>query len=110
MNGRFILLATVLLSTVVLADVFPFDVARSYEVCLAKRPAEELYDMKADPWQVRNLANESGNAAIKRELQERLEKYLGETGDPRMRGENPFDFYPLRYRLKEPLVPRRPES
>ena len=33
-------------------------VARSYEACLAKRPAEEFYDMKADPWQMRNLAAE----------------------------------------------------
>lgn len=82
-------------------------VTRCFAACLAKRPGEELYDMKADPWQMRNLAEEPGSAEVKRGLRERLERYLGETGDPRMRGENPFDYYPLRYRLKEPLVPRR---
>jgi len=86
------------------------NVTRSFAACLAKRPGEELYDMKADPWQMRNLAAEPGHAATKRQLQERLEEYLRETADPRMRGENPFDYYPLRYRLKEPLVPRKPEA
>ena len=86
------------------------DVARSFEACLAKRPGEQLYDMKADPQQMRNLAAESGHGAIKRTLRERLEKYLGETDDPRIRGENPFDYYPLRYRLDKPLVPRKPEA
>jgi uncharacterized sulfatase len=83
------------------------DVAQSFEACLAKRPGEELYDIRADPWQMQNLAAESEHAVIKRELRERLQKYLRETGDPRTRGENPFDFYPLRYRLKKPLIPRR---
>ena len=86
------------------------NVQRSFEACLAKRPGEELYDMKADPWQMQNLVAEPNQAAIKRELLDHLEKYLRETDDPRTRGENPFDFYPLRYRLKEPLVRRCPET
>jgi N-sulfoglucosamine sulfohydrolase len=84
------------------------EAARSFEVCLGKRPGEELYDMKTDPHQMRNLATESAHAAIKSDLRERLEAYLRETDDPRMVGENPFDYYPLRYRLEKPLVPRRP--
>lgn len=81
--------------------------ARSFAACLAKRPGEELYDMEADPWQLQNLAAEPGHAATKRQLRERLQRHLRETADPRMRGENPFDYYPLRYRLEKPLVPRQ---
>ncbi len=66
--------------------------------------------MQADPWQVRNLATDPGHVALKCRLRERLEKYLRETDDPRSRGENPFDYYPYRYRQKEPLVPRKPEN
>ena len=66
--------------------------------------------MQADPWQLRNVATDPGHAAMKLRLRARLEKYLRETDDPRSRGENPFDYYPYRYRQKEPLVPRKPES
>ncbi len=82
-----------------------------YKLCLAKRPGEELYDMHADPWQVRNLASQPSSTAIKHKLRQRLDSYLHETGDPRASGENPFDYYPYRYAQKDkPLQPRRPEA
>ena len=58
-----------------------------------RRPAEELYDMGKDPHQLHNLAEDPRYAAAKRELKERLERYLTRNGDPRMRGETPWDHY-----------------
>ena len=78
------------------------------QACLNKRPGEELYDMQSDPWQLDNLAADPGYAEVKRRLRKRLEDYLRETDDPRMRGEKPFDYYPYRFLQKTPLVPRRP--
>ncbi len=83
------------------------DVSRAFQLCLAKRPREELYDMKMDRWQVKNLAVDSSYTTIKNRLRNQLNKYLTETNDPRIHGKNPFDFYPLRYRLKKPLVPHK---
>jgi len=60
-----------------------------------RRPAEELYDMQADPHQLRNLAEVEAHAAIKRELRARLQEFLKRQGDPRQRGETPWDEYPF---------------
>lgn len=81
-----------------------------FRLCLAKRPAEELYEMKTDRWQTKNLATDSNHAAIKNKLRKRLEKYLAETNDPRSQGKNPFDGYPLRYRFDPPLYPRKSKA
>ncbi len=86
------------------------NVLQSFRLCLAKRPGEELYDMKADRWQTKNLAVDSKYAAIKNKLRKRLEKYLAETDDPRSQGRNPFDSYPLRYRFKKPLFPPKSKA
>ncbi|MCP5113872.1 MAG: sulfatase-like hydrolase/transferase, partial [bacterium] len=58
-----------------------------------RRPAEELYDMERDPNQHHNLATEPSFAVVKRELKQRLERYLTRNGDPRMRGVTPWDNY-----------------
>lgn len=68
-----------------------------FELCFARRPAEELYDVQADPNQIRNLAGEEQHQATARRLREQLTAYLRETGDPRFGG-GPvrFDEYPYR--------------
>jgi arylsulfatase A-like enzyme len=55
-----------------------------YEYAFGKRPAEELYDLKADPDQVRNVAADPKYADARRELAGRLTKVLTDAGDPRL--------------------------
>jgi arylsulfatase A-like enzyme len=58
-----------------------------YDLAFAKRPSEELYDLKHDPDQVKNLATEPAFAAKKQELSARLMKILTEANDPRVTGD-----------------------
>lgn len=46
-----------------------------------KRPAEELYDLAADPWERRNLAAEPGQAKRLQELRGELDAWMAEQGD-----------------------------
>ena len=59
---------------------------RLYELGFGKRPVEELYDVKADPDNVVNLAEDPTYAETKQELWTRLERKLRESGDPRIEG------------------------
>ncbi|MCA8971851.1 MAG: heparan N-sulfatase, partial [Planctomycetes bacterium] len=71
--------------------------AKFYALCFAKRPRVELYDCAADPDQVRNLALAEEHAKTVTRLRSRLDAYLRETGDPRMKaGSCDFDSYPYR--------------
>ena len=59
------------------------------------RPAEELYDLRADPDCVRNIASDIGRGPHLRALRARLERALKAQGDPRMFGKGHiFDEYP----------------
>ncbi len=49
---------------------------------LRPRPAEELYDLDHDPWQLRNLAQDPSHAQVKADLAARLEAWMTETDDP----------------------------
>lgn len=57
-----------------------------FDLAFAKRPAEELYDLKSDPDQVKNLAADPAFAAKKRALADRLMKLLKDANDPRVTG------------------------
>ena len=56
------------------------------EWAVGKRPAEELFDLQADPGCLNNLALVSENAGLLSELRAELSSYLEETGDPRATG------------------------
>jgi arylsulfatase A-like enzyme len=56
---------------------------KHYQLCFAKRPAEELYDIQADPYQLTNLAANPEHAATLAGLKKRLTAYLKDTADPR---------------------------
>jgi arylsulfatase A-like enzyme len=69
--------------------------ARFYTLAFDRRPEEELYDLRKDPGQLRNVAGEPGYAAHKRRLRERLDRWMSETADPRARSDaDPWDRYP----------------
>jgi hypothetical protein len=66
-----------------------------HRLAFGMRPAEELYDLRSDPGQVKNVASLPDYADTKRNLSDRLEQYTRKTGDPRALGEDaPWDYYP----------------
>lgn len=62
------------------------DVKPLFDLAFGKRPAEELYDLKKDPFQMVNVADDLNYALEKSEIKERLINYLTETKDPRVVG------------------------
>jgi N-sulfoglucosamine sulfohydrolase len=58
-----------------------------YNYAFGKRPAEELYDLRADPDCLVNLASETAHEAKRAELADRLMGELRRTGDPRITGD-----------------------
>ena len=68
---------------------------RLYDLAFAKRPAEELYDLKQDPEQLENVAADPKYAGVRKQLADRLTELLRATGDPRaVGGGEKFDEYP----------------
>lgn len=70
-------------------------VKRQFELACAKRPGEELYDLRKDPDQLNNMAGAPDYAAVQKELASTLQSELAATGDPRaLGGSEVFDRYP----------------
>lgn len=69
---------------------------RAYELCFAKRPAEELYDLKQDPAQLHNVAADPEYAETLAKLRAELVKRLTTLHDPRATDPDytGFDAYP----------------
>jgi len=65
------------------------DIARFFQLACAKRPAEELYDLTKDPWQLTNVADQPAYAARKKKLLAELDRWMKDTADPR--ATNPHD-------------------
>ena len=60
-----------------------------------KRPAEELYEVKADPFNLNNLAQSVQHRAIRQNLKAKLNKWMQKTNDPRRNGGgDEIDRYP----------------
>jgi N-sulfoglucosamine sulfohydrolase len=57
-----------------------------YELSCAKRPAEELYDLRKDPAQQRNLAADRAYAGARAKLSAMLKAEMRRTQDPRATG------------------------
>ena len=55
-----------------------------YDLAYAKRPREELYDLRNDPDQMHNLAAESAMDGVRAKLSARLMAVLEKTNDPRL--------------------------
>jgi len=70
-------------------------VRRLFEGAFAKRPAEELYDLRKDPAQLENVAEKAEYAETKKKLAAILMAELEATKDPRvLGGADMFDQYP----------------
>ena len=70
-------------------------VAHLAHLAFGKRPGEELYVLKDDPHQMRNLAGSKGFEAIQADLRKRLFAHLERTQDPRVvGGPVEWDYYP----------------
>jgi uncharacterized sulfatase len=75
-----------------------------YDFAFAKRPAEELYDLRKDPEQTRNVATDPAYAADKGKLAAQLMKTLTDAGDPRVTGDGQtFDRPPFSDAPRGPL-------
>lgn len=61
-----------------------------FDLAFAKRPAEELYDLKNDLEQLHNLASDPTYGEVKKELWNRLMDKLQATSDPRVKGQGDF--------------------
>lgn len=59
---------------------------RLFRLAFGKRPAEELYAVRRDPFQLENLAGKAEYDAVRRQLAARLDSYLQATADPRALG------------------------
>jgi arylsulfatase A-like enzyme len=57
-----------------------------WQLCFGKRPAQELYDLQADPDCLKNLADDPARQALKAELREQMIAELKAQDDPRMFG------------------------
>jgi arylsulfatase A-like enzyme len=67
---------------------------RPWALAFGRRPAEELYDLAADPFCLTNLAGDRRHEAAKRRLRTRMERELRAQGDPRLSGRGDvFDRY-----------------
>lgn len=81
--------------TFLLARALDPEIRPYYLMAFGRRPAEELYDLEADPHQLRNLAAAPELSEVKQLLIWRLNAYLQKHDDPRQRGAKPWDEYPF---------------
>ena len=76
-------------------------VSRYFHLSVDLRPAEELYDIRKDPYCLVNLTGAPGYQLVKQELSKQLMAYLAETGDPRaLDNGDIFETYPRVSRLR----------
>lgn len=78
---------------------------RAYELSFAKRPAEELYDLRNDPDQLQNVAADPTYAQTLAKLSAKLTADLIATQDPREDATHPFDFDDVPYTGSGPRHP-----
>lgn len=81
------------------------DIRQAWELGFAKRPAEELYDVIADPDQINNLIRDPEYQLVAKQLRAQLMRELTGNGDPRVTGDGTaFDRPP--YARDDPKIGR----
>ena len=68
-----------------------------YELGFAKRPADELYDLKNDPDQVNNVASDPAHAGKIKKFRERVISWMKRTADPRAKDPQSLVFDEYKY-------------
>jgi len=63
-----------------------------FNYAFAKRPGEELFDLKSDPEQMHNVAADPKYADVRKQLNEQLTRTLTEVKDPRVIGGDDVPF------------------
>jgi N-sulfoglucosamine sulfohydrolase len=63
---------------------------KHYQWVYGKRPKYELYDLRQDPHETKNVADDPAYAAVKADLEKRLMDELTRTGDPRLIDDGKF--------------------
>ena len=77
-----------------------------FDLAFGKRPREELYDCRKDPWQMDNLASNPDHLETLRKLSDRLTAHLKKTGDPReTTRQAPWDGWPYHGRNNWKIEP-----
>ncbi|MCO6455157.1 MAG: sulfatase [Pirellulaceae bacterium] len=61
-----------------------------FERAYGRRPREQLFDLKTDPYQMRNVADKPAYAVVAAELRARLLAELQSSGDPRLVNDGQF--------------------
>ena len=76
--------------------------ARFLQLAVAKRPADELYDVRKDPGCLVNLATDPAHQQTRQRLAKEFETYLRSTGDVRVTGNGEiWESYPRYSPLRE---------
>jgi len=66
-----------------------------FHLAFEKRSAEELYDLKKDPYQMTNVAGQPAYAEPQKRMREQLDRWMKETADPRaISDDDRWDKYP----------------
>ena len=68
------------------------EIAPYFELAVGKRPAEELFDLKNDPFSINNVAMDHKYSKELEFMRNKLKMFLTETDDPRLVGPNPDIF------------------
>jgi N-sulfoglucosamine sulfohydrolase len=72
-------------------------IGRLFALACGKRPAEELYDLAKDPYQMNNVAEKGEYAEAKKRLRGDLDRWMKDTADPRAAGaDDRWDRYPYK--------------
>jgi arylsulfatase A-like enzyme len=63
-------------------------IAKYFDLATARRPAEELYDLRKDPHQIVNVAGRAEYREAQQRLRADLERWMRDTKDPRSAGDD----------------------
>ena len=70
-------------------------IKRYFDLAVAKRPAEELFDVRKDPGQLTNVAGDPAYTAVRDRLKKELDGWQQTTADPRAtEDDDRWDRYP----------------
>ncbi len=76
-----------------------------FDLAIAKRPADELYDLRKDPHQIVNVAGNPEYAEVLEKLRSRLMESLEKSNDPRVLGQGDvFEAYLYRGKTTSPII------